>query len=140
MSQTSPTITSSGIWLHAVKAYQEKSLLSGGYFPGDFEAWHLVWACKIKNKKLNKKQQKSIKKNPRIAVMYAAEILNKRWFDAEIYIVNSSRDMLEYAKNPIKGKLPERLHNQMIINAMNGCGYAKKYFDWLAGKDETTYY
>lgn len=92
-------------------------------------AFSLYIKSRSKFRRLNKKEEKIVKKEPSVAVAYAAEILKKRWFDAEIYIVSSSLAMLQYSKNPIRGKLPERLHNQMIINAMNGCYHAKRYLN-----------
>lgn len=85
----------------------------------------------LTGKKLNKKKRKIIKKNPEMAVSYAVNIMKKRWFDAEVYIAKDSKSMLVYAQRIFKGKLPERLHNQMMINAMGGNAYAKDYFRWL---------
>jgi hypothetical protein len=96
----------------------------------------LYWKFRIKRKRLSKKEEKIIKKNPIYAVRYAAEVLKKRWFDAEIYIIESSPSVIkEYAQSVICGRLPDKLHNKMILLAMTGCDIAKSYLRWL---DEAT--
>jgi hypothetical protein len=96
----------------------------------------LYWKFRIKRKRLSKKEEKIIKKNPIYAVRYAAEVLKKRWFDAEIYIIESSPSVIkEYAQSVIRGRLPDKLHNKMILLAMTGCSIAKSYLRWL---DEAT--
>ena len=60
--------------------------------------------------------EKIIKKFPRLAVSYASKVLKKRWFDAEIYIADSSKFMYHYSMFVCNGKLPEILHNKMEKN------------------------
>jgi hypothetical protein len=74
------------------------------------------------------------------AVMYAAFVIGGRWPDLEKRFIRKSDkttcgDLYEYAKRVIKGRLPEDLHNLMIMKGMmegNSDGFqrytkAKKY-------------
>jgi hypothetical protein len=65
------------------------------------------------------------------AYYYARDIIKGRWIEAEQYIINDSEIAFWYARDVIKGKLPENMHNAMIIHADY---YAKRYFDLISRK------
>ena len=62
------------------------------------------------------------------AYFYARDIIKGRWIEAEQYIINDSYLTYCYATNVIKGKLPELMHNAMLIHADY---WAKLYFDLI---------
>jgi hypothetical protein len=104
--------------------------------------------------KINKDLEKIIMKHPEYAYCYAREVIKGRWIEAENTISTSSwcsycyaRDVIKdrwieaeniistdsywtylYARNVIKGKLPENMHNAMILHADH---HAKEYFDLI---------
>ena len=78
--------------------------------------------------KINKDLEKIIIKDPYYAYYYAQNIIKDRWIEAENIISTDSECAYYYATNVIKGKLPELMHNAMIIHADY---YAKRYFDFI---------
>ena len=70
-------------------------------------------------------------KDPIYAYLYAIDIIKGRWIEAESIIINDSKYAYYYARNVIKGKLPENMHNAMILYAVNADLYAKAYFDFI---------
>lgn len=79
-----------------------------------------------------------------IATQYAVNF-NFRWPEYEHKIRNKPKRISFYAKNVIKGKLPEELHNKMLM--MTLCNddknkyYCDEYFDYLTDceKDSISY-
>lgn len=66
---------------------------------------------------------------PRLCVLYSLCILNDRWKDAERYIVNDGVACYFYAKYCIGGFLPEKMHNQIVLNSFLGKSFIfQKYF------------
>ena len=105
------------------------------------------------NKKRDKDLEKIIIKSPACAYFYARDVIQGRWKEAENIICDSeyaylyARDVIQgrwiegeniiatnsgwaylYALDIIKGKLPENMHNMMILHADD---YAKKYFNFI---------
>ena len=72
--------------------------------------------------------EKYIIKDLHYAYFYANHIIEGRWIEAEQYIIKDSCYAYFYALNVIKGKLPENMHNAMILYAVNADKYAKNYF------------
>jgi hypothetical protein len=70
--------------------------------------------------------EKYIIKSPYYAYFYAQDVMKGRWKEAEEYIINDSECAYYYALFVIKGKLPENMHNAMLIYADD---YAKEYLD-----------
>lgn len=66
--------------------------------------------------------------------------LGIRWPEYESKIKNKPKRIYEYARQVIKGKLPEELHNRMMMRALNdkdkGHYESVAYFDWLKGCEE----
>lgn len=80
-----------------------------------------------------------IKQSPVCAYTYALDIIKDRWVEAEEFIAQSANLSYEYAKHIIKGKLPEEMHNRIIILAMQypKDPYLKKYLKYKKYKKET---
>jgi len=61
---------------------------------------------------------------------YAQNVIKGRWVEAEDFIMTKSNSLLLYAQYVIKGKLPDKMHNMMILHAIKDpddyC--AKEYF------------
>jgi hypothetical protein len=114
------------------------------------EAYYKCW----ENNKRDKNLEKIIMKHPEYAYFYAREVIKGRWKEAEQYIINDSEYAYLYAKavikgrwiegeniiatnsgwaylyalDIIKGKLPENMHNMMLLHADH---YAKLYFKFI---------
>ena len=72
----------------------------------------------------NKELEKIIINNPGWACHYAEDVIKDRWIEAENVIATNSIWTYYYALNVIKGKLPENMHNMMLLHADK---WAKKY-------------
>jgi len=70
-------------------------------------------------------------RSPSHAYLYALDVIKGRWMEAEDLIMNYSLESYSYAKCVIKGKLPEKMHNMMILHAIKNSNdiWAKAYFD-----------
>ena len=106
------------------------------------------------------KAEDLIKKDPEFAYFYAKDVINNRWAEAEPYIsedayfsykyalsILKDRFLLAeekslekniellfyYAQNIMRGRLPERLHNKMITNALEfpKDQFVIKYFNFI---------
>lgn len=113
----------------------------------------------------SKEIEDKIKKYPEIAYYYAIGVKKERWTDGEASILkdiekateyvfelgfrwpeyenkirNKPKRIFEYAKQVIKGKLPEELHNRMMMKTLNdqdrGSYEANEYFNWLKDREE----
>ena len=62
---------------------------------------------------------------------YARDIIKGRWIEAEQHIINDSASVYLYARDVIKGKLPENMHNMMLLHA-DLC--AKEYLEFIKNK------
>jgi len=71
--------------------------------------------------------------SPKDSCYYAIDIIKSRWIEAEDIIMTDSYLSLIYARYAIKDKLPEKMHNMMILYAIrnpnNDC--VKDYFEWV---------
>ena len=76
----------------------------------------------------NEELEKIILADPEFAYNYALDIIKDRWIEAESVIANDSKYSYYYAQDIIKGKLPESMHNAMLIHADN---WAKEYLKLL---------
>jgi hypothetical protein len=81
--------------------------------------------------KINKDLEKIIIKDPHYAYYYALEIIKGRWIEAENIISTDSCCAYCYAMNVIKDKLPENMHNAMLLYADHN---AKLYFNFIKNK------
>ena len=88
----------------------------------------------IKNDgKINKKLEPYFIKDPYYAYHYARDIIKGRWIEAESIISTSSYYAYLYALSIINGKLPENMHNMMLLHADH---YAKLYFKFIKNKPQ----
>lgn len=72
--------------------------------------------------------------SPTIAVSYACDVLHSNWPELEdVMLANRATPMVikDYAKRVIKGRLPEWLHNCMILKSCEDTDnpHAKEYID-----------
>jgi hypothetical protein len=93
----------------------------------EWDTQEAFYKC-LNNKQRDKRLEKIIIKSPLYAYYYAQELIKGRWTEAENIIATSSERAYLYALNIIKGKLPENMHNAMIIHADE---WAKEYFDFI---------
>jgi len=70
--------------------------------------------------------------DPNISFQYAADIIKGRWIEAEDIIMLDPLGGYLYAVNVIKGKLPDKMHNMMLLYAIKNLdNWAKNYFEYL---------
>jgi hypothetical protein len=81
--------------------------------------------------KINKDLEPYFIKDPRCIYFYAKLVIKGRWIEAEQYIIEDSGWSLLYARDVIKGKLPENMHNMMLLHA-DLC--AKLYLEFIKNK------
>ena len=65
--------------------------------------------------------------NPFWALDYT-RVFTGRWLEGENVIATNSECAFYYAKNIIKGKLPELMHNMMLLHADD---FAKEYLEFI---------
>ena len=65
--------------------------------------------------------------------MYTRNVIQDRWIEAEDIIMKSSGRCFNYAKYVIKGKLPEKMHNMMLLHAIKDTNdyFVKEYLDYI---------
>ena len=64
---------------------------------------------------------------------YARDVIEGRWIEAEDIIMTDSEDSYLYARDVIKGKLPEKMHNMMLLYAIKDPNdrFVKAYFEYI---------
>jgi len=67
-------------------------------------------------------------KNAYYSYHYATDVIKGRWELAEPVISQDAFMSYCYAKNVIKGKLPDFMHNQMILENNK---YTKEYIEYI---------
>jgi len=67
------------------------------------------------------------------AYFYAGTVIKGRWIEAEDLIMTNIRMSYFYAKNIIRGKLPEKMHNMMILHGIEDPNdiFVKDYFEFI---------
>jgi len=65
--------------------------------------------------------------------LYAQNIIKSRWIEAEDVIMTDPSPCFYYAEYVIKGKLPEKMHNMMILRAIKDLNdyCVKNYFELI---------
>jgi len=65
---------------------------------------------------------------------YAELLIKGKWIEAEDIIMTSPGDSYYYARDVIKGKLPEKMHNMMILHAIKDPDdiWVKEYFKYIS--------
>jgi hypothetical protein len=83
--------------------------------------------------------EKSILKDIRCAEKYA-EHHQFRWKEYENKIKNKPNRIVNYAQKVIRGKLPEELHNRMLMLMLDSekKHYAEAYFDFIKNQEQDT--
>ena len=76
----------------------------------------------------NSELEKIILTDPKWACHYAKCVIKDRWIEAENVIANDPQWSCRYALFVIKGKLPENMHNMMLLHADY---YAKIYLQFI---------
>ena len=65
--------------------------------------------------------------------LYALNVVEGRWIEAEDIIMTDSYTAYYYALNVIKGKLPDKMHNMMILYAIKDLDiYVEAYFEYTS--------
>jgi len=68
----------------------------------------------------------------RYSYRYALNVIKGRWVEAEDIIMTDSYTAYYYAINIIEGKLPEKMHNMMILYAIKDADiYVEAYFEYI---------
>jgi len=70
-----------------------------------------------------------ISKNSYISYLYSFHVIKGRWELGEPAISQNAFDSYHYALDVIKGRLPDFMHNQMILN--NNNRYTKEYVKFI---------
>jgi len=70
---------------------------------------------------------------PWFSYLYALGVIKCRWIEAENIIMTDPDNCFLYAKDVIKGKLPEKMHNMMILHAIENSNdfWVKRYFELI---------
>ena len=68
-----------------------------------------------------------------VSCRYALNVVKGRWIEAEDFIMTNPDDSCFYAINIIKGKLPEKMHNMMILHGIKNPNdiWVKHYFNFI---------
>ena len=69
---------------------------------------------------------------------YTIDVINGRWEEAEDFIMTDSMYSYLYAVNVIKDRLPNKMHNMMLLHSIknpNDC-YVKEYFECIEFKNQ----
>ena len=88
----------------------------------------------LDNNKRDKHLETIIIKDPLHAYYYALNVIGSRWIEAENIISTNPIYAYLYAREIIKGKLPENMHNAMMLHADE---WAKYYFDFIKNITQT---
>ena len=81
--------------------------------------------------------EKIIINDPYCAYLYARDVIQGRWIEAESVIATDSGSAFYYALDIIKGKLPENMHNAMLLHYMNDDFHVKYYLKFIKNKPPT---
>ena len=70
--------------------------------------------------------------SPWFSYLYARNVIKGRWIEAEDIIMTNSADSCFYAINIIEGKLPDKMHNMMMLYAIKDPDiFVKDYFKYI---------
>jgi len=71
--------------------------------------------------------------SPWFSCLYALDVIKGRWIEAEDIIMTDTRESFDYAIDVIEGKLPEKMHNMMILHAIKNPNdiWVKEYFEFI---------
>ena len=77
--------------------------------------------------------ERIILNDPFESFRYAMSMVKARWIEAEDIIMTDPRETCRYAERIIKGKLPPKMHNRMLLYAMQRPNdkYVKNYFELI---------
>lgn len=88
--------------------------------------------------KITPQVTKRIKGRPYYAFLYAKNVLKGRLPEGiEFYFKDDPQAAYLYARHVIGGRLPDAVHNALIMFSMerkDDCGFVAKYLDFLEGR------
>lgn len=77
----------------------------------------------------HKINEKVFFKYPKLCVLYSLRILKGRWHDAESVISSNDEASYLYSKYVIRGILPEKMHNEIVLRTFLGTSFSiRNYF------------
>jgi len=66
---------------------------------------------------------------PKVCVLYAANVLEGRWLEAEEFISGDDEACLFYSRLVLRGRrLPWRMHNEVVMRSFLGVGEAMRQY------------
>jgi len=119
-------------------AYYVKSLFRDGYKHGtlnfsNFDDGRVIYLSRCLGHKIS---ESKLLRFPRLCVLYSLRILKDRWKYAEDAIVTDDVAAYFYSKYVIVGRLPEKMHSQIVLNTFLCKSPAiEKYFEYLQRKN-----
>jgi len=74
--------------------------------------------------------------SPFYSYLYAKDVIKRRWIEAEDIIMPDSFIVWLYSREVIKGKLPEKMHNMMILHGIKDPddSSVKNYFEYISSQ------
>jgi len=77
--------------------------------------------------------EKVILADPYWSFRYARDIIKGRWVEAEDIIMTATDHSYYYAFCVTKGKLPDKMHNMMLLRAIEDSNnsFVKEYFEFI---------
>ena len=61
--------------------------------------------------------------DPWYSFLYAAHVIEGQWKEAEDVIMDDPQASFYYSKDVIEGKLPDKMHNRMLLYAIEKSSY-----------------
>ena len=99
-----------------------RDVIKGRWIQGEkFIKEHPAWACSYAEEIIKGRfveAEDVIKTDPVSAFLYARYVIKDRWIEGENEMKNDPCSAYLYARDIIHGKLPEDMHNAMIIFAI----------------------
>jgi len=97
------------------------------------EAYRKAWLGHKLSGKRSLKQELIILTDPFHSCIYAKNVIKGRWIEAEDTIMTDPVWTHDYAVAVIKGKLPDKMHNMMILHAIKDPNdiWVKEYFEFI---------
>lgn len=117
-----------------ISPWQVKNLFRNGYKDGtlnfsNFDDGRVLYLSRCLGHKVS---ETKFLRFPRLCVLYSLCILQDRWKYAEPVIVRDDIAAYFYAKSVIRGRLPEKMHTEIVMRTFVSKSLAiEKYFSSL---------